>query len=426
MARYTTGKHNIWQALTIERQDPRITVDPPWNNGSPSQTQRHAGVLYGTSMTETVLAFDTAIGGQLIKTEGFGSSAIGHFWNQNNTAGDTGLSSLLCASVRDIGVDGRAEFRPYPYVYNQWWTDPDVHGPDMLTRADGICLQGAASRVNDVLLYNIPGTAVKIRDGKVKNNDGTSTQAGFYGMFDMPFTIVDGLHVKQAINGLDIQSGDAKLQNIYIDNCAKTGLIIDVANGYLDRTHIQGADIACDVISQVRATNCYHESARIGTRINSSAHGCDFTGLDIGPGTCRETGLLMQSNGCYIRLRGSVSAGTVGVKDYGHGNDTKANLTVKSGATGVQLYGGNGGTLDLSTYQPSSGTAVEVATAIKNWVMRIRCQGDGGTPVALKLTAGITNCKIDITKTGSITPTIVGSWGSGNTITIDGVVQTSP
>lgn len=426
------------QPIVIPRQVSEGTLPGPWQMNDPTQPQKHAGSLGGKSMFDTVYVFDKSVTGQLIKTEGFGSGKVGNYWNQNNTAGDTSLRAFLCGYAHDFTVDGRAEFRPYPFAYTPHWPPPDIHGPDMPQRADGVCMQGAGNRAARLRLFNIPGTALVMRPG-------TGTQAAFLGAWDMQgVTRVDDVSVAQAINGIDIRVGDAKLSNLWVDNVAKVGLTLDISGGKLDTDHICGADIACRVLSYFCGSNLYHESARIGTAIEENAHGCDIDKMDIGPGTCREFGIIVKSNGNDIKLRGGVGDPTkthtqvIGLDCPGHGNDFKANFRVEKVDIGARLYG-NAGTLDLETFQPNGGTAVEFGRAEvaavaatettpekpkipairpSGWRIYIRCQGYN-KPVALDIKAMGTNNHVEIVTMGEPVK-IMGSIPPGNEVWVDG------
>lgn len=409
------GVQNVTATIVVAQQSGTATPGP-WQLSDASQPQRHAGSIGGKSKFETVLVFDKSIKGQLIKTEGFGSVQVGNWWNQNNTAGDKTLKSVLCAHVHDFTVDGRAEFRPYPYSYNQSWSPPDVHGPDMPVRAHGLAMQGAGNCAEHLRFFNVPGTAIIMRPG-------TGDQAAFLGTWDATPTTADDIEINQAINGIDCNVGDSKLSRLWVSNVAHEGLTLDISGGYLSVDHVCGADIACHVLSELHARQCYHESARIGTLVDAGAHGCEFDSLNIGPGTCREAGLVLKSNGNTVRVFGGVGdqnkdhPSAVGVDCSGNGNRLTGNLTIQKGDVGAVLSG-NAGTLDLRTFQPNGGTAIRTTKPINGWMIYLSVQGYN-SPVALEAKALGTANTIHIVTMGEPVK-IVGKIPAGNTVDIDG------
>lgn len=417
------GVHYEYSTLVIPQHSDSTVLPGPWQMSDPTQDQRRAGSVAGVSQFETIFVFDETVTGHYIKTQYYGTGLAGTYWNQNNTDGDTNLKAVLCAHAHDFAIFGAAEFRPYPMTYNESWTEPDVHGPDMPYVANGISMQGSGNRVERVRLFNIPGTGVIMRPG-------TGSQAGFYGMWDEAYTILNDVRVTQAINGIDVSNTDAKIRGLYVDNVSQKGAILDLNGGYLSDAHICGADIGLDVISELHASEIYVESARIGTHLRSNAHGCSLHDLNIGPGTCRETGLLIESNGNDVRVIGGVGYPgyehdpATGVINSGHTNDLKVGLRVEDdGDCAVRLTGGNGGTLDLGTFHPTStsGTALHITGAINHWEIKIRCQG-ASNPVALDVDdIGVGNVIRIITMDGPVQ--VLGDIGEDNELWIDGVQQ---
>lgn len=412
----------VQETLVIPRQSAEVVTPGPWQMADKSQPQRPGGHLIGKGITQTVLVFDPSITGQLIKTEGYGDGKVGRYWNQNNTDGDKSLRSTLSSIARDFTVDGRAEFRPYPMGPAVGWPQPpakDLHGQDMPWRADGLCMQGSGNRAEHLRFKNIAGTALIMRPG-------VGTQAGFFGLWDDNYPIIDDINVKQAINGVDISLVDAKISRLIVENVAKEGAILDLNGGYLNTDHICGADVGCRVKSEINASNCYHESARIGTLIEPQAHGCEFDGLNIGPGTCTQYGIQAFSSGNRIKFRGTVGnpngkhAQVVGLYSTGDNNTYDGGFRVENGDVGVRLEG-NAGELKLVTFQPNGGTALEITKPINNWRISIRVQGYKN-PVALNIKAMGTGNKIEIISTGE-TPSIVGKIPPGNEVSLNGVVQ---
>ena len=221
------------KTLVIPRQSATVVTPGPWQMNDKSQPQRPGGILAGKGVTQTVYVFDPSVKDALIKTEDFGTGKVGRYWNQNNTDGDKSLKCNLLSVARDFTVDGRAEFRPYPMEPAPGWPQPpakDLHGPDYPFRADGLRMQGSGMRAERLRLFNIPGTGLVMRSGG-------GSQAGFYGLWDECYTIVDDVRVTQAINGVDISCGDAKLSRLWVDNVAKEGAILDL-NGEIGRAHV--------------------------------------------------------------------------------------------------------------------------------------------------------------------------------------------
>lgn len=406
--------------IVIPRQSATVQTPGPWQMNDKSQPQRPGGLLAGKGVTQTVYVFDPSVKDALIKTEGFGTGKVGRYWNQNNTDGDKSLKCNLLSIARDFTVDGRAEFRPYPMGPAPGWPQPpakDIHGQDYPWRADGVCMQGSGNRAERLRLFNIPGTGLVIRSG-------AGSQAGFYGLWDECYTIVDDVRVTQAINGVDIAITDAKLSRLWVDNVAKEGAILDLNGGYLNTDHICGADVGCRIKSEIHATDCYHESARIGTIIEAGAHGCDFKGLNIGPGTCTEFGVQVFSNNNDIDCSGGVRKGAVGLLDAGHSNTTKAKFYIADGGVGARIQG-NASELNLRTVQLAGGTALEVVGPINGWEIKLRIQGYNN-PVALNVTK--------MTGTGNVfrivslgdklsMKNVVGVLPPGNELWVDGVLQ---
>lgn len=371
-ADYGVGLKARSSTITLKAQDPTIAVPGPWQpNGVASKMQYRSQALRGAGTLRTALVFDPSITGRLVQTEHFGTA--GQYWNQNNTAGDTALRHVLSPVVADISIDGCGEFRPYPFTYTEFWKKPDVHGPDMPVRADGVCLQGSGVRLERLKLFNIPGTAIIARSG-------VGDQAGFLGFYDCEIPTLDDVRIFQAINGVDWRCGDGKISRLWVYCVSHVGLTIDAPGTYCATTHVCGADIGCRVVTESFFRDAYHESSRIGTILEANAHGCRFDGLNFGPGTNRECSLRVLSNGNRIRgITGGVgdpaktNPAIVGIDAQGAYNNYEGNLRIESNCVGARITNDNG-TIDLGTFQPHGGTAIKVVGAIKNWTVRVCVQ----------------------------------------------------
>jgi hypothetical protein len=435
-ASFTNGKDGVYEMATpmvIPRTRPRLRVPPSFLT---VQVSSPGGELYGKDQFGTVLRFDPAIKGQLVATELYSTGTAGHFWNDGNTQGDPKLKACLCQSVHDLTIDGRAEIRPYPFGYNKSWTKPDVHGPDMPWRADGLCIEGNGFIGERIRLFQIPGTGLVIKGGK-------GGQGGAYGIFDAPFSRLSDISISHAINGMLVASGDAKLRNIWIDSCCKDGLMITCAC-VVDTDHIQGCDRDVVVTLPCELHNCYHEAARIGTHL---AHGSDGTfvdGLNIGPGTCWNRGVKIESNGCTVRaIRGAVRAVSADHPDIagveiasGFVNDVvEGQLVVGDGSEGVIIRGRHNRLVLRGGWNATQTKSrfVRAAETITGCTIEITGHGNGGAVLDLSATKldqvdGRGN-RFVINWDESATPVIYPGGGTtynlaaGTEITINGRLQ---
>ncbi len=424
----------IHSTIIIPRQNPAVAVPAPFGATQPAYP---GGELAGSGQFQSVLRFDPQITGQLIKTENFGDGTAGRFWNNNNHGGDTTQHGNQCSSAHDFTVDGRAEFRPYPAGYTAAHPKPDIHGPDMPQRADGLSTEGNGFYASNLRFYNIPGTAVVVKQAK-------GGQDGFYGPWDMQLNVFDNINVGQAINGMQVDCSDVKLSRIFITAIAHDGLIVTGPGTRIDTTHIEGCDRDAVFDTLVIARGCYHEAARIGTDILPHAFGTRIDGLDIGPHTCWERGVRINANRCTITgLTGSVAAQSAthpdvaGVEimwDKASLEFIEGMLMMTGEATGV-IFRGHHNELHLrgGWDGTANATFVRVASPITTCKLDITCGGNGGTVLDLSAsgldkTNGLGN-EITIRCAGTATPVLYPGGGTkfnlapGSEVTINGVQQ---
>ncbi len=418
-----SGVHNYSAPIVIPRQ--RATaVPPPWQA---TQLSQPAGRLEGTDQFATVLRFAPTIAGQLIKTEGFGSGKVGRWWNNNSGVGDISLKSVLCASADGFTVDGQAGLGNHPYAKT------GEHGKDFKWRADGLCSQGTGFTGEHLRFFQIPGTAVVLKSGSGK-------QAGAMGIYDYQTTRLDHITVLNSIAGIDCQVADARLSRIAIAGVVSDGLTVSGPGTYVDDCHIWGADRAAVFQSGVHASNCYFEAARIGTHILWKSDYSEIDGLNIGPATCWERGVLVESDNIDIRsLTGTVRSGTIGVELRGAiGNDQiSGRLSFQGNAIGVQLTGHNN-RVDLTCSTQGAGTTfikVVKTGAASPTQLDVCIRGYLGAGVALDLSeSGLDKANgqgnhFDIKCNGGGTPIIFPGGGTkynlapGTLVWLNGVLQ---
>jgi hypothetical protein len=363
------------EPIVISRQRLAVSVPPPFKA---TQASRPAAVLAGTDEFGTVFRFAPTVKGQLIKTEGYDSGKVGTWWNNANTDGDTSLKSLLCPSARNFSVDGQAGLETHPY------SQAGPHALDCPRRADGLCVQGSGFTGEHLRFFQIPGTAVVLKSG-------AGNQAGSVSLLDSQTTRLDNITVLISIDGIDCQVGDARLSRIAIVGVAHDGLVVSGPGTYLDDCHVWGATRAAVFNTETIASNCYFEAARIGLEILGD--GCEVEGLNIGPATCWERGVLIKSHGNMIsRLRGTVhgtSAGQPAVAgvEIAPGKSSEnisGRLAIGDGSIGI-IVRGQHQTIDLAPGWPdgTKATAVRVEAGVFNTKIDIRGSAQTGTVLDL-------------------------------------------
>lgn len=434
-AGYSPTNHEIDETITIERQ--RSTM----GEGVPpvylaTQSALPGGRLAGDDMHGTVLTFATDITGALIKTEGYGVASTGMYWNDNNTSGDTSQRYNICTSMCNITVNGQAEIAPYPVG------TAGAHGQDFEFRAHGLTIESAGFRGENLEFYQIPGTAIVM-------DHGVTGQSGPYGIYDIGFNTLSHVTVLQAMNGIEVTSGDAKLDHIYIAGIVSDGLTLSAPGATVIVSHSQSADRACVITYPADVHAAYHEGARIGTYIKDSAHGSRIFGLNFGPSTCWYRGVIVQAHSVKIYgLFGTVKhqdatntdiAGfeiITGLKRcFIDGDiDLESDVSYPAWASTGGIVRGSHHTLHLTggSNNPSAGKYLKIPESITGCTITIEGTGDIGavldfTGSSLNSVNGLGNV-FDIKWSGTPTHNIIYPGGgytynlaAGNTIIWNGV-----
>lgn len=349
------GVHTRTAPVEIDRQSRPTAVPPP--NGGTSNAYP-ADELSGAGSARTVLRFIPAVAGQLVRTADFGQG-ITHWSNDGKG------KPCQCAYVHDLALDGQAGFHNYPYVA---LAKPDPRGPDFAPRADGIAMQGNGSRVERVLVFQIPGTGIVIEDGG-------GTQAGAQAIFDSVTTRVVDVFVAFAYHGVRVSISDSQVCRANAENIVKDALIINGTGTSVSDCHTWGSDRGCVVAATADLNGNYFEAARIGTHILPAAVNSRVTGLRIGPATCWERGILCEANKCDITgVMGTVKAGAVGVELKAIGDTLEAQLSPNPDGTCVLAQGsrhrvrlstgwGEHHAVGLKASGPITGSSVEIVGA---------------------------------------------------------------
>jgi hypothetical protein len=351
------------EPIVIPRQRLAVGVPAPYQA---SEASRPAAILAGTDEFGTIFRFAPAIRGQLIKTEGYDSGKVGTWWNNANKDGDLSLKSLLCPSARNFSVDGQAGLRNQPYAIE------GDRGRDFPRRADGLCVQGTGFIGEHLRFFQVPGTAVVLKEGGGK-------QAGAMGIYDYQTTRLDNVMVINCVAGIDCQVADARLSRIAIAGVSRDGIVNSGPGAYIDDCHVWGATRAAVFSAETIATNCYFEAARIGLEV--LGYNCEIDGLNIGPGTCSERGVLIKSDGTTIeRLRGVVAATPAGQSPI-------AGVEIASGKSSARISG------RLALAEGSIGIIVRgqhhQIDFTPGWI-------DGTKATAVRVEGDLFNTKVDI------------------------------
>lgn len=350
--------------VVIPRGNDDVKV-PPTYQGTAISTP--AGELAGAGANRTVLRFPVSVTGRLVQTDGYGQG-ISHWFN------DGKAKPCQCAWVHDLAIDGQAGLHNYPY---NSLSKPDPHGPDFVQRADGIALNGNGSRVERVLLFQIPGTAVKILDG-------SGTQAGAQAMFDSVTSRVVDVFAAYCYNGVDISISDAQVCRANVCNAVKDGVVINGGGTSVSDSHTWGSDRGCVVAQTADLTGNYFEAARIGTHILPAAVNSRVTGLRIGPATCYERGVLCEANKCDLTgITGTVKANTVGVELKAIGDTLHAQLSPNPDGTCVAVQGSRHRVLLQTGWGEQNAVGVKATAAVTGSRIEITGAGAGGTVLDL-------------------------------------------
>ena len=389
------GVYDISRTIIIPRQRKLSRESNKAETGVPApymakQVSQPGGWLRGENQFGTVLRFAPTVKGALIQTEDYGTSRPGAYWNDGNTQSDTNLRANLSAMASDFTVDGRAEIRPYPWSRPEWAAKPDLNGPDCPQRANGLSVQGSGFRGERLRFFQIPGTAILLKPGRGKHG-------GTFGIYDNLSNELNDIWVSQAINGIVVEAADTKLRAIYMTGIVRDGLTISGPGSVVDGDHVYGADRSVVITQEAEFHAAYHEAARIGTHIISTATGTRIDGLNIGPGTCWERGVKLEAHGCTIKgLHGTVLAESAEPPDIAGveiapglvheavdgalsiNGDGSEGLILRGHRNKVELKGG--------WNKPTKATFIRVAEAITATTIEVRGSGNEGTVLDLSKT----------------------------------------
>lgn len=322
--RLPVGVQKPAQSLVIPRHSPRFRSGLSAGYGATQESLPSAS-LRGDSWAETILQFPANFSGQCIKSENYGSSLVGNWWNDANTAGNTALRATLCPVVSDLSVDGRATLRSQAATYTSTPTDPtkpsrgqgaDAHGPDLVRRADGLCLQGAGLLAKALRFYAIPGSAVVLKSG-------SDAQAGALGIYDNYTSQVEDVAAISCLDGLIVETHRTSLTHVAVRNAVQDGIRLAGDRCTLADGQVTGADRAIVFLLPGQARDLSVSDARIGVFLGAGqdatgygidnesatagAHGTRIDNLDLGDGTCYYRGLLIKANNCQVAgLTGAV------------------------------------------------------------------------------------------------------------------------
>jgi hypothetical protein len=177
------------------------------------------------------------------------------------------------------------------------------------------------------------------------------------------------------------------LSRIAIAGVAQDGIVNSGPGAYIDDCHVWGAGRSAVFKEETVATNCYFEAARIGLEI--LGYNCEIDGLNIGPGTCSERGVLIKASSATIkRLRGVVAvtpAGKppiAGVEIAPGQSSARINgrLALGEGSIGLIVRGGNHKIdFDPGWVDGTKATAVRVEGDLLNCEINIRGAAQSGT-----------------------------------------------
>lgn len=287
------------------RSDMGAGVPPSYGASSNSLPGEY---LHGEDTGGTVIVCDPSMTGPLIQTEFFDDTddgIAGNAWNDDNTAGNTALRANLCAAASDFTLDGQAQIRNYPYTYIS--SPPDLHGPDLPYRADGLCVMGMGFVGARLRFFQIPGSCIRLY--QCSTNGGG--QAGAFGIYDAPPPALYSIWMESAMYGCVNNSGDTTLFDLQGGGFVKDGIVMNGSGSRLIDSHIDGADrsLVCTLPCEIR--DCYMEAARIGTDVEGTAYNTQISGMNIGPGTCTYRGVRIGAHGTMMSgLFGTVGGGS--------------------------------------------------------------------------------------------------------------------
>lgn len=346
--------------LPRQRGSRASRVPAPYQGAS---YQLSGGKLIGEDRNTSILKFELGVAGCLVKTENFDSGIAGHWWNGNNTQGDTNLRASQCFIIQDIGIDGSKE-------------------NDVDHVADGFCCQGAGIRINEVRCFNVPGYAILVKPG-------TGDRAGVPGMYDDFESYISNVRITTCMHGIRLESPDSTVKDAIVDG-GVDAITQMSSGGVYDHIHTYGNDRGMIWVNTGTGSNLYIEAARIGSQI--SASGVHIRGLNIGPGTTYNRGILIENDAASIHdFFGLVRAETgehpdiagmeitTGVHHYLQGD-----LVVLGSSSGIIIGNSHRSFLDLRgsiVSASSQARFVDIQYPVTGWRMTIQGNSTSSAPL---------------------------------------------
>ncbi len=368
------ARYDRSRQLVISRRNTQIRRDPP--TSGTTHTPYAAGSIIGVSSAASILAFDSSVTGELVKSEEYNSGKISYYWDEDNTQVDNTLKASLFGVCRDFEIQGDAQLADYPYSVS------GAHGTGFTPYADGLCVQGTGWELDRLAFFQVPGKALVM-------HGGGGGHAGPFCSLDNRANRATRIFVQQCYSGPYIDASDSRLENIEVVNVVTDGAYYGGAGMHVTDSHIYGADRGCVVSGLVHGDNWYHEAARIGTQFLFGSDGSWVNGLYIGPATCWSRGVLIGSDFIKIRdLEGIVMAeGTDGHSDIvgaeiGASRAAikilDAQVTVGTGSVGVKL--GDASHHNTITIQPTTSVDGSIGVQVGNvYATKVECH-DGYIP----------------------------------------------
>lgn len=400
-----SGSIELTSTMTIPRQRGSLSsrVVAPYGGVSYALG---GGKLVGTDRNATILKARLGLTGAMVESENYGSSTVGHYWNGNNTQGDTNLRTTAATLVKDIGFDGSGLLRPTPYNYldrkidptqpsaGQYaWEyeqgndsaphDPDIYGPDIEAALDGLRLQGTGNHVDHCRFFQIPGYALSLAPGN-------GTQAGVPGIYDDYASFVEHVIIRQCKHGIVLTAGDSKLQNLYFDGIAGDAFTMGGSGSVIDNIHVAGSDRGLVWYIGGQGSNLYCEASRIGVHVLAgSVH---MRGLNIGPGTAYYRGVLIDEDACNIddffgivRAEDSDWSDIAGIEILGgYHHYLRGQLVVLGSQKGIIINNSHRGFLDVQgSIVSASDNArfVDIRWPITGWRVTIQGNSTSNAPL---------------------------------------------
>lgn len=356
-------------------------------------------------------------------------------------AGVKAVALVPANSIRDMAIDGAAGIRDYPWSYNQWHPQfdatgkkvPDLTGPDCEQLADGVVLDGDEPAASNLQITQIAGTGLVI-----KNATQTIARASV-------------IHVHSAINGVDVEATDARLDNLTMDNIVHESVSVHGGgNVFIDTAHVTGGDVGYHFAAKVIGNAIFADNQRIGAifdGISWESHVTNFCALGCWERSCviGENGITLDPVDVHVPLETAEHPSTAGLEILPNLSQADIRGSIKidgdaklpnATATGTILRGSRH-KLDLKGGwdSPAKATFVRCEGHIAGTTLDIRGSGDGGTALDLSATdlnnvAGDGN-EFKIHWGGTAARVIYPGGGTkfnlapGTQLWIDGVLQTA-